>query len=257
LTATATVEEASELADDGVYSTEITSVSDGGISVRGVDLSDVILGYEFTEMVRLVLGLELSDEAVEVLRACLVTNADHGLASNATTAATAVAATHRRGVIAPIAAGMLASGEATISPRTQMTFLLKCVADFGGESDLAAFADRRLAELKASGERVPGYGSPVHPDGDPRVATLREVVERAGLFGNHCQMFIALGDALTRSGKRLPPNDIGMIAACLADIGITPDEGEAIAMISIVPSLAANALLELKRPPRFLIAREI
>ena len=239
----------------GPLSTTITTVSDEALEVRGIPAQRIISEFDFEAMTALVLGLELDHDDRSVLRACLVANPDHGLASNGVTAAVAAAATSRDGLAGPVAAGLLAMGSHTISPRATMVFLAEAVREWRVSSaGVDEAASRIVRDAAASRTRLPGFGSPVHPGGDPRVQPLADAAVRAGRWGDHCRMFSAIGDALGALGRAIPPNEVGMMAACLADIGLTPDQGEAVAVIGTVPSLLANILLERERPPRFLVA---
>jgi citrate synthase len=243
------------MADSTDLSSPITQVGSTELVIRGVPVEEIVRGHSYEELICLLLRLDLTPGERDVLRACLVVNSDHGRASNATTAARAAAATNRAGVSSAVAAGLLAVGAVTISPRSAMQFLRgRVVAWREAGTDLDDLAAAWLTELKRDGRLVPGYGSPFHPHGDPRVAPLREVAEAAGTWGDHGEVFVALGSALRGSGRDIPANEVGMVAACLADIGLTPDQGEAVSILATVPSLVANVLLERDERPRFLLA---
>lgn len=245
----------------GGLSTALTTVGADDLIVAGVPAAEIVRSYSFEDLVVLLLGLDLDEKGRRVLRACLVVNPDHGLASNATTAAIAASATARTGVATGVAAGLLAVGEATISPRPVMVFLAEAVAEWAttpsaaDASEVAGAAERVVERELRAGRRLPGYGSPFHQWGDPRVAPLRDVAVEARYWGRHCSLFDAIGQALAARGKRLPANEVGLCGAVLADLGLTPDQGEAVAVIGAVPSLVANVLLERTRSPRFLVAR--
>lgn len=240
------------------FSTRLTQLGENDLVVRGRPVADIVRDATVEDLVALLLGLSLDESQKRVLRACLVVNPDHGLVSNATTAALAATATSRAGVAQGVAAGLLAIGPVSISPEPVMRFLREAVEASEESGRGVEEVARELVERAlASRERIPGFGSPVHPAGDPRVAPLKEVVVEAGCWGAHCAMFEALGAALEESGRPLPANEVGMTGAALADLGLSPRQGEAVAVIGTVPSLAANVLAELEERPRFLVAREL
>lgn len=242
---------------DGL-STPLTKLSEDDLVIGGRPVAEIIREDTVEDVVALVMGLDLGAEQKRVLRACLVASPDHGLVSNATTAALAATATSRGGVAHGVAAGLLAIGPVSISPQPVMAFLAEAVRAGEASGRPPEEIARELVErAAASRERIPGFGSPVHPSGDPRVEPLKQVVVEAGCWGPNCVMFESLGDALAAGGRPLPANEVGLTGACLADLGLSPEQGEAVAVIGTVPSLVANVLAELQARPRFVVARDV
>src|SRR5690606_30642218 len=114
-----------------------------------------------------------------------------------------------------------------------------------------------VAAAAQSRQRIPGFGSPMHPRGDPRVAPLQAAAKQAGVWGDHCVLYAAIEQALAAAGKPLPANEVGLMAGVLCDLGLDPQQGEAVSIIGAVPSICANVLAEWKRPARFLVARPL
>ncbi|HEY2621217.1 MAG TPA: citrate/2-methylcitrate synthase [Acetobacteraceae bacterium] len=103
-------------------------------------------------------------KAADLIRRALVLTADHEL--NASTYATRVVASTR----APLGACVLAGLAALVGPlHGGMTNDLRhLLADPAVTADPAGAVAIRLAR----GERIPAFGHPLYPDGDPRAAAL-------------------------------------------------------------------------------------
>ena len=103
-------------------------------------------------------------KATDLIRRALVLTADHEL--NASTYAMRVVASTR----APLGACILAGLAALVGPlHGGMTNEVRAMlADPAVTADPAGAVAIRLAR----GERIPGFGHPLYPDGDPRAASL-------------------------------------------------------------------------------------
>ena len=85
-----------------------------------------------------------------------------------------------------------------------------------GES-VATTARTLVAEEKAAGRRLPGFGHRVHTD-DPRSCRLLALAAEADVAGPHVEMAKAIVNELAAGGKALPLNVDGAIAAVLSDL---------------------------------------
>src|SRR5271166_2758883 len=113
---------------------------------------------------RLASAWGVGTKAADLIRRALVLTADHEL--NASTYATRVVASTR----APLGACVLAGLAALVGPlHGGMTNELRhLLADPAVATDPIAVIAARLAR----GERIPAFGHPLYPDGDPRAAAL-------------------------------------------------------------------------------------
>ena len=113
---------------------------------------------------RLAATWGVSSKAADMIRRALVLIADHEL--NTSTYATRVVASTR----APLGACILAGLAALIGPlHGGMTNEVRALlAEPGVMADPAGAVAVRLAR----GERIPAFGQPLYPDGDPRAAAL-------------------------------------------------------------------------------------
>lgn len=111
-------------------------------------------------------------KAADMIRRALVLIADHEL--NTSTYATRVVASTR----APLGACILAGLAALIGPlHGGMTNEVRALlAEPGVMADPAGAVAIRLAR----GERIPAFGQPLYPDGDPRAAALLSRLEMRG-----------------------------------------------------------------------------
>jgi citrate synthase len=113
---------------------------------------------------RLASAWGVGPKAADLIRRALVLTADHEL--NASTYATRVVASTR----APLGACVLAGLAALVGPlHGGMTNELRhLLADPAVTADPPAAVAVRLAR----GERIPAFGHPLYPDGDPRAASI-------------------------------------------------------------------------------------
>jgi citrate synthase len=95
-----------------------------------------------------------------------------------------------------------------------------------------AFSERK--------ERLPGYGHRVHTD-DPRAQRLLALASAQNTAADGVSMARAIEAALAaQTGRRLPLNVDGAIAAVLLDIGIPASLGNAFFMMARLPGLIAH-----------------
>jgi citrate synthase len=136
-----------------------------------------------------------------------------------------------------------------------MRVLLEAVGRRQGDSEESlAVARELIAEYRAQGKRVPGYGHRIHSD-DPRSRRLFALAQETGVAGEHVEMAHALGQALAESlGKALPINVDGSIAALLCDMGFPPEIGNGIFAIARAVGLTAHVFDEItqQRPMRYI-----
>ncbi len=93
--------------------------------------------------------------------------------------------------------------------------------------------------MKGRGKRASGFGHRVHTK-DPRTGRLFGLAEELELAGPHCPDRPDDRERLRQSGKPLPINVDGAIAAVLCDLGIPAEIGNAFFIIARVPGLVAH-----------------
>ncbi len=230
------------------WKTAITQVEPNHVRLRGYEIGQLMGQVSFGAAVYLALRGELPPpEIARLMDAILVSSIDHGATPPSVMAARTVTSTG--GALGPaVAAGLLTINEyhggaiegcaeqlATVVLRTQQT---------GEDLDTAAAAI--VAETRRQGLRLAGFGHRIHSH-DPRTARLFELAVAAGAEGPHLAAARALERALAASGKALPINVDGAIAAVLADLGFDPASMNGLFMAARVPGLIAHAVEERRR----------
>jgi citrate synthase len=235
------------------WRTALSKVEPGHIAVRGYDIADLIRRASFGDMVYLLFKGEWPQRREgELIEAILVSSCDHSLAAPSADATRLVAS---GGVPLPsaVAAGLLAVGEyhgGAIERCAQM--LLEAMQGVApGENDFTGAANRLVATARSKGERVPGYGHPVHPE-DPRVAPLFELAAELGLSGRRVTFARTVERVLReQTGRPLPINVDGAIAALLLEMEFDWHVGKAFFLISRSVGLSAHYLEQITREAPF------
>jgi citrate synthase len=97
-----------------------------------------------------------------------------------------------------------------------------------------------LTEMREKKQRAAGFGHRIHTQ-DPRTKKLFVMAEELGIAGTYVRMAKKIEKKLSElSGKSLPINVDGAIAALLCELGFSPDIGNAFFMIARVPGLVAH-----------------
>ncbi len=208
---------------DNQWSTAITSIQPNEIRLRGYRLDDLMGRVSFGEAVYLILRGELPGARVgRLMEAMLVASIDHGVTPPSTLAVRNAASTGAA-LNACIASGALAvnrhHGGAV---EDCMRLLARGAAKVAAGESAAAAARALIAEEKAAGRRLPGFGHRVHTD-DPRSHRLLALARDAGAAATHVDVAEAVVAELAAGGKALPLNVDGAIAAVLADLGFRED----------------------------------
>ena len=110
---------------------------------------------------------------------------------------------------------------------------------------------RPRAEKKA----VPGFGHPLHNDGDPRANLLLRLAAERGAEGPHIAMLRAVKAALPDAiGRDLPINVNGAIPAVMLDVGFPLKALKGISLLARTASLIGHLQEETERPIGFILS---
>jgi citrate synthase len=203
------------------------------VEVRGRDLTGDLMGrVGFTEYVHLLLtGEEPTELQREFLDLVLVAIAEHGLQG-------------------AVAAGILGAGPVLLGTSAACARLLaEAVASERPAADVAR-------ELHAAGERMPGFGHPLHRPTDPRAERILELAGERGVTGPHLRLAAELRDAVAETwGTPLTMNVSLPIAAVLLDLGFPPAAAGAVPILARTASLLAHLAEEQQRPVGLLLAQ--
>lgn len=233
----------------GYWTTKIGWADAGTILVRGYRAEDLIRALTFAEATYLVIRGELPPPAqAAALDAVLRSGLDQAFISSAVPPARFAASAAPEAPAAAIAAGVIAFGSVTGSPRECAEMLMAAHRQRTEQRLSAAVAARRTVEAYVKDKRrIPGLGHPVHKQREPRAAALREVVTGLGLWGERAGLLDAIARAATRRlGRPLPVNLAGTMAAVLLEIGFAPLEMVGLGILAYLPALIAHSCEEIR-----------
>lgn len=224
------------------WKTAITDIAPNEIRLRGYRIDELMGRVTFTQAIFLALTGELpSPEVGRLLDAILVSSVDHGAVTPSTLAARTSANTGAP-LNAAIAAGVLSINRHHGGAIEDCMRLVMRVLDHarGDENALPDAGAHVVQEYRAAGRRLPGFGHRVHT-ADPRTARLFELADIAGVSGPGVRSVRLVAEALeAQTGRALPVNVDGAIAAILVDLGIAPELGNAFFIMARVPGLVAQ-----------------
>jgi len=225
------------------WESQLTHTSPEGIRIRGYDLTELIGGLSYPATLFLLYTGELPTVSESrLIDALMVASIDHGPATPSALAA--------RGSIsgggtlqAAGAAGLLTMGRHHGAAVEACMGVLQKVAD--GES-----AETVIEEITARGERVPGFGHRQHKERDPRVDRLFELAANEDFETPHIDAATAVeATLLARTGKPVPINIDGAMAAVLGDIGVPAEFSNAIFITARLGGVLRHAIEEQGMPP--------
>ncbi|HEY6399595.1 MAG TPA: citrate/2-methylcitrate synthase, partial [Solirubrobacteraceae bacterium] len=118
-----------------------------------------------------------------------------------------------------------------------------------------AVADKVARSVRASGERLPGFGHPVHRPVDPRAERILELADARAVSGPHVLLARSLRDAVaTVWGKPLTMNVSMPIAAVMLDLGFSSSVVKAVPILARTAGLLAHLAEEQEHPIGFALA---
>ncbi len=232
------------------WTTNLSSTSENGIRIRGYDLVQLIGTVPFPSVLYLLYTGELPKPNVaKLLDAIMVASIDHGPgAPSALAARTAASGGAPLGAAA--AAGLLTLGKFHGAAVQDAMEAIQQVAALAKEQNLDRAADAVVADWRKAGRRLSGFGHRQHKHKDPRLERLFALAQEANVPGGHLQAAHAIEDALKRStGKDLPINIDGAIAAILSEIGFPVTLSNALFMVARLAGILAHAHEEITTMP--------
>ena len=200
---------------------------DDRVIVRGHDLNDLIDSLSFAGMMFLMLKGEMpTNEQTRVLDALLVASVEHGIAPPSMISR--CFASYGTSIQQAVGGGIIAFGDRMGGLGEQMAKMMaETLSDTAGdlsidEDALRTKAAKIVAAYKAAGERVPGYGIPLH-GADPRAPKVLGLARDNGVHGIYCRFGEILGEELAkaRGGRDIPMNLDGVGACVVLDLGFS------------------------------------
>ncbi len=240
--------------------TAIATSDADSITVRGLDLCDDLIGQiGFTDYFwLLVIGERPTSAQRQMLDACLVAIAEHGLVPSVQAARMTLAAGPEawQGAMAAglLGMGSVVAGSSEISGRYLAEVMDRAEAD-GTDVDTAAIAS--LKDLKARRQKVPGLGHPQHSAGDPRADKLLEIADDLGVSGKYIKTLRILAKHAPGIIERpLPINVSGAIPAVILDAGWPLEALKAVPLVARSAGLAAHLFEESVRSIGFIMSHK-
>lgn len=245
---------------DYILETGISQVFPDRIEIRGYDLIALASSCSFGEMVYLLIqgGLPPGREG-QLLEVMLVIMAEHSINAPSTHAARTVANCGSP-LQTAVAAGISAIGEHHGGAGEQCAELLQEGVRLAAEPfDANAVAASIVEQAAAAGRRLPGFGHRMH-DPDPRAVFLLARARELGLYGRHAAVAEAIVAALRqRTGKSLPLNVDGALAALASDMGFAPLMARGLFILARTAGLLAHVQEEMAtgKPMKFVPRAEV
>ncbi len=234
---------------DHSWKTAITEIHPNEIRVRGYRLDEMMGTVPFAQAVLLLLTGELPSPAVgHLMDAMLVASIDHGATPPSSLAARTVASTGAP-LGAAVAAGLLSinrfhGGAIEDCARMIETAIAEARRS---EQDFIQVAQAVVTEHRTRRAVLPGIGHRFHT-ADPRTARLFEIAQSNNIAADGVRMLQTIQTQLAeQTGRALPINVDGAIAALLVDLGIPIALANAFFMIARVPGLVAQCYEESTR----------
>jgi citryl-CoA lyase len=184
-----------------------------------------------------------------MMEAILVSSIDHGV-TPPSTLGTRTIVSGGNPLNAAVAGGVLTIGDWHGGAIEQCARILQEWAQKG--EDVASLATDLVKDFYSKKKRIPGFGHRLHKT-DPRTVKLFELARKLKFSGKHMDLAQAVEKELFEStGKELPVNVDGAIAAVISDMGFDWKLGKGFFIISRVPGLVAHAYEErtLEKPMR-------
>jgi citrate synthase len=196
----------------------------------------------------LLTGEEPTEEQRFFLDLLLVAIAEHGLMPTNVAARMTLAA-DPGSLQGAVAAGILGAGPVVLGTSEECARLLQDMQASGRDPTEVARA------LHDAGERVPGFGHPVHRPLDPRAERILELADDRGVSGPHVALARELRDAVAEVRRKPLTMNVSMpIAAVMLDLRFPLAAVKAVPILARTASLLAHLAEEREQPLGLLLA---
>jgi citrate synthase len=239
--------------------THISQAYPDRVEVRGRDLTGDLMGQvSFTDYFHLLLtGSEPTGDQRFFLDVLLVAIAEHGMMPTNVAARMTLAA-DPRSLQGAVAAGILGAGPVLLGTTEECARLLDRAQErmASGGGDPGGVAAEIAGQVREAGERLPGFGHPVHKPTDPRAEKILELADERGVSGAHVALARAFRQAVADAwGKPLTMNISMPMAAVLLDLGLRSTVVKAVPILARTASLLAHLAEEQQEPIGFRMGR--
>ena len=231
------------------WKTAITKVKPNQLFIRGYKLDELMGQVSYAQMVYLLFKGEMPSEKVgRLIEAILVSSVDHGTTPPSVLSAITVASTGAP-LNAAVAAGILSISKFHGGAIEECMLILQEAMNIKKDQNCSfeEAAGEVIGRYRAEKKRLSGFGHRIHTN-DPRTHKLFALANELGLAADYttlAETFVRQLKALT--GKDLPLNVDGAIAALLCEMDFDPILANAFFMIARVPGLVAHIYEEMSR----------
>lgn len=244
--------------NENTWYTAITDIQPNAIRLRGHKIDELMGAISFSQAIFLALTGRLPETRIApLIDAIFVSSIDHGTTPPSTLAARTAASTGAP-LNAAIVAGLLSINE---FHGGAIENCMRVITDIQNnvtiEESLGTAANKLVSNYRSQKQKLPGLGHRLHTK-DPRTARLLALAQQCGVASEGVATIRALKQAFTDiTGKTLPINVDGALAAILYDLEIPPHLGNAFFMIARTPGLIAqvNEEKEREKPMRVIYPR--
>lgn len=214
------------------WKTAISTRKDNELYIRGESLESLMQNHSFTEAIFLLLAGRLPEQGEKILfDMMLVSCVEHGVEAP-TGFVPRVSASVGNPMNVAMAAGLLAMGEFHGGAAEACAQIL--------ESEDSA--DKIVASMMAAGKKIPGFGHAIYKDKDPRAELLLKKAAELGKAKASIEKARAIQKEIEKqSGKVLPLNIDGAIAAIMLELGLDWRLGKALFGLSRMAGMIAHA----------------
>ena len=227
------------------------------VEVRGRDLCGDLMGrVTFTEYFHLLLtGREASEDQRFFLDLLLIAIAEHGMMPTNVAARMTLAA-DPGSLHGAVAAGILGAGPVILGTSEECAALLAAAqAEVAAGAPPSEVAARLARATHEAGDRLPGFGHPVHKPLDPRAERVLELADERGVSGPHVLLAREFRIAAEQAwGRRLVMNVAMVIAAVMLDLGFSAAIVKAVPVLARTAGVLAHLAEEQQEPLGFLMA---
>jgi citrate synthase len=238
------------------WTTDIIDVRPGSIDLRGYPVQELIGTVSFVDTIWLMLLGDLPTRAQSgLLEAALVSSVDHGPQAPSI-AIGRMAVTCGAQMNGAMASAINVLDDVHGGPGQQcMELYYEIDAELATVGDVAEATRVVLQRRQEAGEKyVPGFGHRWHPL-DPRAPRLLSLVESESREGSVSGRFVAIGraveDAISEGKpRRIPMNVDGATAVIYCELGLTPELGRGVFILSRSVGILAHAHEQLQQGGR-------
>jgi citrate synthase len=226
----------------GWWTTGVSDIEPGVIRLRGYPVEQLIGTTSFVDMIWLMVRGDLPTPAQSsLLELALVAAVDHGPQAPSIAAAR-MAATCGVGLNNAIATGVNLLGDVHGGAGQQCMGVLAGIVE---QPDLPRAVAELLADLKAAGRFVPGFGHrfhPVDPRRDPLLSAVQEQVTAGLVEGRFLQAALEIERQLASGrSEAVPMNIDGATAVIYSELGFEPELGRGLFVLSRSVGILAHA----------------